>query len=89
MDLNSNADPAPKRAIRHSYSADQHMKSVDWHKLEIRTRSNLYLIIQLIFRTILTFINRGCLSKFKGTVLTLSSPLFKGFSLLIFQFPLC
>ena len=40
--------------------------------LEIRTRLNLYLIIQLIFRSIPTSINRGWLSKFS----TLFNPLF-------------
>ena len=33
MDQNLNAGSAPKRAIRHSWSADHHMKSVDWPKL--------------------------------------------------------
>ena len=31
LDLNSNASSAPKSAIRHSWSADQHMASVDRH----------------------------------------------------------
>ena len=52
--------------------------------LEIRTRSNSYMIIQLIFRSIPTSINRGCLSKFS----TLSNPPLSGSSLLTFQFPL-
>ena len=52
--------------------------------LEIRMRPNSYMIIQLIFRSIPTFINRGCLSKFS----TLSDPPLSGSSLLTFQFPL-
>ena len=55
--------------------------------LEIRTRPNSYLIIQLIFRGILTSINRGCLSKF-GTLSDPPPPPFSCSSLLIFQFPL-
>ena len=52
--------------------------------LEIRMRPNSYMIIQLIFRSIPTFINRGCLSKFS----TLSDPPLSSSSLLIFQIPL-
>ena len=89
MDQYSITDSAPKRAIQHSWSADRHSPSADWHKfearpkdplieikliffdfLEIRTRSNSYLIIQLIFQSIPTSINSGCLSKFR----TLSDP---------------
>ena len=47
--------------------------------LEIRTRPNSYLIIQLIFRGILTSINRGCLSKF-GTLSDPPPPFFLLFS---------
>ena len=36
MDLNVNTGLAPKRAIRHSCSANQHFPSPDWHKLEVR-----------------------------------------------------
>ena len=31
MDLNSNVGLAPKRAIRHSWNADWHMKSANRH----------------------------------------------------------
>ena len=34
MDLNSNVGLAPKRAIRHSWNADWHMKSANRHKIE-------------------------------------------------------
>ena len=51
--------------------------------LEIRTRPNLYLIIQLIFRSIPTSINRGCLSKFS----TIFDPSLSGSSLLTFNSP--
>ena len=83
LDQNSNAGLAPKRAIWHSWGADRHFPSADWHKnlarpedswieispiffdfLEIMTCLNLYLIIQLIFQSFPTSINRGCLSKF-------------------------
>ena len=46
------------------------IKPIFFNFLEIRTRSNSYLIIQLIFQSIPTSINRGCLSKFS----TLSDP---------------
>ena len=52
--------------------------------LEIRTRPNSYLIIQLIFLSIPTSINRGCLSKFN----TLFDLILSGSSFLIFQIPL-
>ena len=52
--------------------------------LEMRTHPNLYLIIQLIFRSIPTSINRGCLSKFS---ILFDLPL-SGSFLLIFQIPL-
>ena len=110
LDQNLNVGSAPKRAIRHSWSADRHMKSADrqslsadWPKLlarpldswieinltlfdflEIRTRPNSYLIIQLIFLSIPTSINRGCLSKFN----TLFDLILSGSSFLIFQIPL-
>ena len=110
LDRNSNVGSTPKRAIRHSWSANWHMKSAnrhfsnaDWPKslawlkdswseikltlfdfLEIRTRPNSYLIIQLIFLSIPTSINRGCLSKFN----TLFDLILSGSSLLIFQIPL-
>ena len=93
MDLNVNTGPAPKRAIRHSCSANQHSPSPDWHKLEVRledswieinltlfdflemrTHPNSYLILQLIFQSILTSINRGCLSKFRGLFLRFLTP---------------
>ena len=32
LDQNSNADLAPKRAIQHTESVDQHMASADWPK---------------------------------------------------------
>ena len=102
LDQNSNAGLAPKRAIWHSWGADRHFPSADWHKnlawpedswieispiffdfLEIMTRLNSYLIIQLIFRSFPTSINRGCLSKFST-----SNPPLSGSSFLIFQFPL-
>ena len=50
--------------------------------LEIRMRPNSYMIIQLIFRSIPTFINRGCLSKFSTLF---DPPILSGSSLL---FPL-
>ena len=102
LDQNLNMGSAPKRAIRHSWSADRHMKSADrqslsadWPKLlarpldswieinltlfdflEIRTRPNSYLIIQLIFLSIPTSINRGCLSKFNTIFHAFWPPLF-------------
>ena len=53
--------------------------------LEIRMHPNSYLIIQLIFRSISTSINRGCLLKFS---ILFDLPLSSSF-LLIFQIPLC
>ena len=104
MDQNSNAGPTPKRAIRHSWSADRHFLSADWHKLkawprdswiriistlfnflEMRMHPNLYLTIQLIFRSIPTSINKWCLSKFNTLFYTFwplpPPPLFSGSSL--------
>ena len=109
MDQNSNAGPTPKRAIRHSWSADRHFLSADWHKLkawprdswiriistlfnflEMRMHPNSYLTIQLIFRSIPTSINRGCLSKFSRLFHAFwpPTPPLSGTSLLFFS-PLC
>ena len=86
----------PRVAIGHSWSAHWHkfearlgdplikIRPIFFGFLEIRTCSNSYLIIQLIFRSIPTSINRGCLSKLS----TLSDPPLSGSSLLNFQFHL-
>ena len=59
MDQTSNADSAPKRAIRHSWSANRHMKSSDWHfpsvdwpKLLAQPKDSL-IEIRLIFYNLL------------------------------------
>ena len=69
LDQNSNVDLAPKRAIRHSWSANWpkllawpedpliKIKPIFFDFLEIRTCSNSYLIS--LFLSILTSINRG------------------------------
>ena len=81
--------------FRHFPSADWHknlarpedswieISPIFFDFLEIMTRLNSYLIIQLIFRSFPTSINRGCLSKFST-----SDPPLSGSSFLIFQFPL-
>ena len=76
LDQNSNVGSAPKKAIWHSWSADWHKLEARpedfwieispnlFNFLEMRMCLNSYKIILLIFRSIPTSINKGCLSKF-------------------------
>ena len=103
LDQNLNMGSAPKRAIRHSWSADQHMKSVDWPKLLARPEDswieiNLTLFNFLEIRTcpnlylIIQLIFRNIPTSINRGCLskfsTLSDPPLSSSSLLIFQIPL-
>ena len=50
LDQNSNADLAPKRAIWHSWSVDQHMASANWPKCSTQPRNFLIEIKPIFFR---------------------------------------
>ena len=89
-----------KSAHRHFSSADWPKSSTQpddsWIEinltlfdfLEIRTCSNSYLIIQLIFQSIPTSINRGVPLKIQHTFWPPPSPSLSSSSFQIFQFPL-
>ena len=88
LDQNSNAGPAPKRPIWHSWSADRHKCGARlegfWFKinltfydfLEIRTCPSSYSDHLANFSNIPASINRGCLSKFSRLFHAFWPPLF-------------
>ena len=99
VDQNSNASPAPKRAIRHFLSANWHKCNArpegSWIEinltffdfLEIRMHPSSYSNHLANFLNIPASINRGCLSKFNTLFHALWLPSFWLFSSFIFPLP--